>query len=143
MLIPYGIRFHTKDTENEIFGVTKMPVVDYVKELPKLYYLSKINLNCTVPSIESGVPLRIFDIMGSGGFMLSNAQPEIPELFQVGRDLDVFHNFEEMVDKVRFYLTHEDIRLRIAMHGYETVRNHFSYEKQVRKMLEIVQKEQN
>ena len=143
MLIPYGIRFHTKDTENEISGVTKMPVVDYVKELPKLYYLSKINLNCTVPSIESGVPLRIFDIMGSGGFMLSNAQPEIPELFQVGRDLDVFHNFEEMVDKVRFYLAHEEIRLRIAMHGYETVRNHFSYEKQVQKMLKIVQKEQN
>jgi len=62
MLIPYGIRFHTKDIVNEISGVTKMPVVDYVKELPKLYYLSKINLNCTVPSIESGVPLRVLTL---------------------------------------------------------------------------------
>ena len=143
MLIPYGIRFHTHDAVNEIPGVEKRPVVDYVKELPKLYYLSKINLNCTLPSIESGVPLRVFDIMGSGGFMLSNAQPEIQELFHIGKELDVFHDFEEMVDKVKFYLAHEDIRLRIAMRGYETVRNHFSYEKQVQKMLQIVQEDLN
>lgn len=71
--------------------------MDYYTVMNKIFYLSKINLNITLPSIESGIPQRVLDIMGSGGFVLTNYQPEIEEVFEIGKDIEVFHTLEELV----------------------------------------------
>ena len=33
---------------------------------------SKVNLNITLRNIKTGIPLRALDIMGAGGFLLTN-----------------------------------------------------------------------
>ena len=52
--------------------------------MPKIIKCSKINLNMTNRPIKTGLPLRIFDLMGAGGFVISNYQAEIPEHFIPG-----------------------------------------------------------
>ena len=47
--------------------------------MPQIIKCSKINLNMTNYPIKTGLPLRIFDLMGAGGFVISNYQAEIPE----------------------------------------------------------------
>ncbi len=137
---------YTWETEKErgidIPGIKIFGELDYLTEMPKAYYLSKINLNVTLPSIRSGVPLRIFDIMAAGGFALTNYQPEIEDLFVIGRDLEVYHSFEELTDKVDYYLLHERERLRIAVNGNKIVSRRYTYEKRVREILHIVSEEQ-
>ena len=42
--------------------------------MPLVFQNSKINLNITLRSIKNGIPLRAIDIMGAGGFLLTNYQ---------------------------------------------------------------------
>ena len=131
-------RFHSSDVVTDIPGLETRGRLDYIEELPKAYKFSRINMNITIPGITSGVPLRVFDIMGMGGFALTNYQPEVEELFSPGKDIEVYHDFDEMEEKVRYYLGHEGERIRIARAGGETIARNYTVEKQVSKILSIV-----
>ncbi len=112
--------------------------LDSNTEAPKAYYLSRINLNLTLPSIRSGIPLRVFQILASGGFLLTNYQPELEEYFEIGKELEVFHSYEELKMKSDYYLQHERDRLQIALNGNIRVRECYSCKEQVRKILSCV-----
>ncbi len=100
-------------------------------EMPKIFHLSKINLNMTIKPIQTGLPLRIFDILGCGGFVMSNYQEELPELFDIGIDLETYSSMDELIDKCAYYLEHEDERKQIALNGYRKVKEHYTYQKRV------------
>lgn len=112
--------------------------VNYETEMSKVFYSSKVNLNITLPSIESGIPQRIYDIMACGGFCLSNYQTEMDELFTIGRDIEAFRSVEELLDKTDYYLKHEDKRLRIAINGYKLIKEKHTIQHRVNEMLQIV-----
>ncbi len=133
----FGVRFYTNEENLSISGINPLPPLDYERELGKAYYLSKININMTLHTITSGIPLRVFDIMGSGGFMLTNYQPEIEELFTPGKDIAVYHNLDEMEEMVRYYLDHDKERIRIAMNGYKRVRDNYSFDKRIKAIMEM------
>ena len=107
----------------------------YYSQMPYIFRHSTINLNLTIPSIQTGIPLRIFDILGAGGFLLTNEQDELSEHFRIGVDLEVFHSIEELLEKTDFYLKRPDAAARIAQNGHEAVKSNFSFEQQFRRML--------
>ena len=115
--------------------------VDYWSELPQVFRMSKINLNFTIPNIKSGLPLRIFDVLGAGGFLLTNYQAELPDYFEIGKDLACFESEAELVEKCSYYLTHEEERQQIAKNGYEKVKNCCSYRKRLKFILEKIGEE--
>lgn len=104
-------------------------------EMPLIFHNSKINLNISSKAIRTGLPLRIFDILSCGGFVLSNYQPEIPELFHISEDLAVYSSQEELLALTDYYLHHDQERIAIAEHGYETLKQNYTYEKQLEKLL--------
>ena len=106
-------------------------------EMPKIFNLCKINLNLTMKPIQSGLPLRIFDIMGCGGFCLTNYQAEISEYFEIGKDLETYSSMEELIEKCAFYLENDDIRNEIAMRGYEKVKKYHTYPLRIAEMIQI------
>lgn len=122
--------------EKGLKGVSVRPWVDYRTEMPKVFHLSKINLNITSRSIESGIPQRVFDVLAVGGFMLTNYQPELEEYFRAGVDLEVYHDLNELLDKADYYLKHEKPRIRIAMNGYLKVKANHGYDRRMKKVLE-------
>ena len=135
-LSKYDFRLYTSSNDIEINGVKTFPALSYDEELPKAYHLSRINLNITLHSITSGIPLRVFDIMGVGGFMLSNYQPEIEELFSVGKEIEIYRSVDELEDKVKYYLSHEDKRVKISLAGYRKVSEKYSYDVRFSQMLD-------
>ena len=106
-------------------------------EMPIIFHESKINLNTTSKPIRSGLPLRIWDILGSGGFVLSNYQEEIPLSLTIGQHLDIYSSMEELVDKCSYYLSHEKERQEIAENGYEEVKAHHTFEIRLSQMLAL------
>ncbi len=106
-------------------------------EMPLIFHYSKINLNMTSKAIREGLPLRIFDILGCGGFVLTNYQPELANYFTPGVDLDFYGSEEELLQKTEFYLTHEKDRVEIARNGYETVQKYHNYPTRLLKMLSL------
>lgn len=106
-------------------------------EMPIVFHESKINLNLTAKSIRSGLSLRIWDILGSGGFCITNYQSELPDLLPPGEYLDSYGSFEELDEKVYYYLNHEKERREIAHNGYEYVKAHHTYPIRLTQMLEL------
>lgn len=107
-------------------------------EMPKIFQASKINLNITMRPIETGLSLRIWDILGCGGFLLTNYQAEIPEYFEIGKDLEVYESTDELIQKVDYYLHHEAERMNIAIHGYEKTVKYHTYETRLAEMIRIL-----
>ena len=102
--------------------------VDYYSQAPYVYKNSKINLNITLRSIGSGIPLRVFDIMGCGGFLLTNYQADMLELFEPDKDFVYYTDYEDLITKVEYYLVHDKEREEIARSGYEKVKKYHTYE---------------
>lgn len=118
----FHVDLYTGSNTDGLSMVHNHGTVKTLTEMPKIFHLSKINLNFTIRAIQTGLPLRIWDIMGCGGFVLSNYQQEIPEYFEIGKDLDTFGSESELLEKAQYYLTHEDERLQVAKNGYEKVK---------------------
>lgn len=110
---------------------------DYMTVMPKIFRFSKINLNITSKSITSGISLRVLDVMGNGGFLISNYQPEIARYFEDGREIVLYESIDDLVKKVEYYLLHEEERRTIAKAGYKKVRKLFSYEKKLTDILRL------
>lgn len=97
-------------------------------DMPRIFKCSKININMTNKAMRSGIPLRVFDIMGCGGFLISNYQPEILDYFIPGEDIVLYDSIPDLMAKLDYYLHHEDERVQIAKNGYEKVKKYHSYE---------------
>lgn len=106
-------------------------------EMPIIFHESKINLNPTSKAIRSGLPQRIFDIMGCGGFVLTNYQPELPEIFELGNEIIAYGSLEELKDMTGYYLEHEAERLEIAHNGYEKVARDYNYPVRLEQLLQL------
>lgn len=92
--------------------------------------------------IRTGLPLRIFDILGAGGFLLTNYQAEIPELFEIGTDLAVYESQEDLLYQIGYYLEREELRREIAENGQRKVREEYSYRSRMGEILRISLKSQ-
>ena len=109
--------------------------------MPLVFHYSKININITLRSITSGIPLLVMDILACEGFLLTNYQSEIAEYFEDGRELVIYENFEDMYEKIAYYLQHEDERKQIAHAGYEKVKEQFNYTRGIDKIVQALDME--
>lgn len=135
------ITLYTRSNTSLLKDVDCRPGITTHIEMPRVFKMSKINLNITMKGIQSGLPLRIWDILGCGGFLLTNYQAEIPSYLEVGKDLECYASLEECVEKVRYYLQHEDIRMQIAENGYQKVKQFHTYGHRIADMLQILLQE--
>ncbi len=136
----HSVHLYTSSKSKYLSNINVHPPANYNTDANKVFYLSKINLNITLPSICTGVPQRVFDIMTCGGFVMSNHQEEMEDLFTIGEDIETFKSLEELKEKTNFYLAHEKERVTIAMNGYQKVRDNYSYEIQLKKIIDIASK---
>lgn len=132
-----SVDLYTRSDTSPLKGVHVHGGIQTLTEMPKVFHLSKINLNMTIRPIQTGLPLRIFDILGCGGFLMTNYQPELDELFEIGTDLEAYGSLEELIDKCSFYLSHEKERAQIAENGYRKVKECHTYQNRLMEMLRI------
>lgn len=141
LLTLLGRRFDTRlysfQASDILQEVKCLPPIDYVSEMPKVFACSKVNLNPTLKCIQSGIPLRALDVMGAGGFLLSNYQIELAEQFTDGQDMVLYESVEDAVAKAEFYLKHEDIRQQIAANGRRKVAEEYTLQARFREILQI------
>lgn len=102
--------------------VTQKGPVKYTTEFAKVAYLSKINLHLTIPRIATGISLRCFDVMGSGGFLMANYRTDMVNLFEPDEDFVMFSDIDDLIRKTEYYLKHDNERNMIAHNGYEKIK---------------------
>lgn len=120
-----GNEFHTKlysgDKDDLLQNVVECGPMNDITEINKIYACSRVNLNATLKSIQTGIPLNVFNIMGAGGFLLTNYQEELLEHFENETDIAIYESVEDAIAKVQFYLRHEELRREIAENGRRKV----------------------
>lgn len=82
---------------------------------------AKISLTIVRCANPGGHTMRTFEIPACGGFLLAERTPEHLELLEEDTQMACFSSPEELVEKVRYYLTHESQRRRIAQAGHRRV----------------------
>lgn len=134
----FDVTLYTRSDTSRLPKVHCRGGVSTLTEMPKVFQASKINLNITMRPIETGLSLRIWDILGCGGFLLTNYQAEMPDYFEIGHDLETYESMTELEEKVHYYLTHEEERMEIAINGYEKVARYHSYGNRLAQMIKIL-----
>ena len=130
--------FTHKECE-EIENANFMSAIDYYNQMPYVFLNSKINLNITLRSIHSGIPLRAFDIMGCGGFLLTNFQADFLDYFVPDEDFVYYESREDLLNKIEYYLSHDKERCAIAANGLNKVSRGHSYVDRARYIADMVQ----
>lgn len=123
----FSTDLYTASNTSDLPHIHNRGLAKTLEEMPIIFHNSKINLNITSKSIRSGLPLRIFDILGCSGFVLTNFQPELPEFFVPGEDLVYYENLDDLAGKSDYYLRHEAERREIAENGFQTVQKYHTY----------------
>ena len=111
---------------------------DYYNQMPQVFASSKINLNISLRSIHTGIPLRCFDIMGAGGFLLTNYQSDFEGLFTPGTEYAYYDSKEALMAQTEYYLSHEKERMDIAANGHDEIAAHHTYLQRIREFEEYL-----
>lgn len=92
--------------------------------------LSEYKIGLGLPGrFFTGMPGRAFEIMACGSMCLqyfnADTMYRTAEFFRDGENIVYYKTYDEMVEKYRYYLTHDEERQRIAKAGCDEVhRNH-------------------
>jgi spore maturation protein CgeB len=90
-------------------------------EMGKAIQSTKIMLGLVLREVRDLHTSRSFQIPACGGFMLGERTEEHRMYFTEDKEAVYFSSQQELIDKVRFYLAHDNLRQRIAEAGYQKV----------------------
>lgn len=89
------------------------------------------NLNEYLGGFKRMIKGRNFEIPACGGFLLTGYAEGLEKYYELGKEVVVFKDDEDLFYKCRYYLENEDERKKIALAGYERTINHHVYEKRI------------
>ncbi len=137
-----GTRDKDKIPEREEFFLAlenRIPLSQLTGDWREPYSRAKIVVNFAQ---YYDLNFRHFEAMSSGALLIAERiQNGMPELFKdgehfVGYD---YRNWDELVDKVHYYLAHDEERERIAKAGQALVLQHHTPRERYRQLRELIQ----
>ena len=122
----YNLSLFTYGNTSVIPNAKNHGTTDYYNGMPLVFNKSKININISLKSILTGIPLRCIDIMASGGFLLTNYQADLFRHFEPGKHFDYFTDDNDLINKIEYYLNHEEERMTIAANAKKEIETNFN-----------------
>jgi spore maturation protein CgeB len=89
-----------------------------------------------LPRRSRQIKARVFEVPGSGGFLMTEAAEDLDRYFAIGREIETFASRDELARKIRHYLAHPGERDDIAAAGHQRVRREHTYEVRFQSLLE-------
>lgn len=134
----FPLKLYSHRPSAQIPNAAFMGTVDFYDVMPLVFQNSRINLNISLKSIYSGIPLRCMDIMGAGGFLLTNYQADFLDSFQPEEDFVFYESEDDCLKKVRHYLSHEKERLQISRNALGKMSDFHTFSHRVKTILSII-----
>jgi spore maturation protein CgeB len=107
------------------------------EQIPEIMQQSIISLNFANSYGENQVKARTFEVPGAGGFLLTERAPFLEQCYAPGREIVVFDDDRELLDKIPYYLAHPAERDAIARAGHERTCREHTYERRLQEALEF------
>jgi len=125
-----------KDLPPERLGTAK-----YYDTLPAVYRRSKIVVDINRIVIRNGFTQRPFDVLASGGFILTGSKPVTGDCFVcegAKSEIAVFRNEQDLCRLIDYYLVHDDTREAIANRGMKKVAQFHTYDQRIAEIFGII-----
>lgn len=126
LLEPEGLEVYGDDGWREVTPHAKGPL-DYVGALPDFYRRCAVNVNCTSIQMASAVNQRVFDCPAAGGFLLTDAQGDLAELFDLDHEVAQYQGEDECLRLFCHYLSHPQARNEIAARAQTRILGEHTY----------------
>ena len=113
------------------------------QDVPRLFARSKIVLGVgTIGYCEDFYALKMRDFDGpmSGSCYVTHDNPDLRLVYKVGEELVTYRSVHDCVEKVRFYLSHEDERERVAQAGHARALADHTWEKRFNELFDVLRK---
>ena len=137
----YGTRWNELSTGSIINGRNIFPL--YEKEYIAALSGAKIALAFLSKRNKDTYTRRNFEIPACGTLMISQETNELKNIYKDGEEAVFFRSKKELLEKARFYLENENIRLEIAKGGYEKcIQEHSNIHRAQEILLKINKNEQ-
>lgn len=81
---------------------------------------------------------RVYLTLGCGGFFLASAVPGLEKEFCDREHLVIYNGLDDMVEKVKYYLGRDDLRLGIASEGCRLVHQRDTYRHRIQEMEKVL-----
>ena len=101
--------------------VTPLPFTHYVP----LYQRTKIGINIHNRGDYTVGSYRLFDLPANGVMQISDGGQYLEQFFSVGEEVASYRDTDDLIDKIKYYLTHNEERERIAINGFRRVRKDY------------------
>ncbi len=110
-------------------------------DMYNIIYNSKITLNRHIDTAEDHANnMRLFESTGVGTMLITDYKSDLNKLFVPGKEVETYRTKEELIEKVKYYLSHHKEREKIAKAGQNrTLRDH-TYEKRMNELKGILKK---
>ncbi len=105
-------------------------------EMGEIYSRSKIVVNS---AINYDLNMRVFEGMASGALLITDPADSLQELFEDGKDLVIYQDEEDLIDKIHYYLEHDNERIEIANRGQQKVLQHHTYYHRAKEIVKKVE----
>lgn len=134
-----GTSWHHARNKQRLGAALEMgfvPADDYVKSI----LATKINLGVNSAINRNQTSGRSFEIPAVGGFLLAQRTGEHQALYEEGREAEFYGSVDELVEKARYYLEHDEERKAIAAAGHRRcLASGTSFEEMMPKLAETVE----
>lgn len=143
---PYFEEWRRKGLSVETFGPGwPSGPISYDRML-EIFRRSKINLNISVAySPRTGqvrqLKARPFEVCLAGGFLLTDDAPGLSDYFEVGREVALYSDDADLVEKCRYYLANDAEREAIALRGWEKAGGAYSSSKIIGGIFEAIEED--
>lgn len=113
------------------------------KEINEVFNESKIVLNIHLSDLLN-IETRVGEVLGSGSFLLTE-ELSSQDLFVDGEHLVQWRkrDIDDLIEKIKYYLIHEDERERMATNGHCFASKHHTFEKRMQQLLSTIDFTQN
>lgn len=101
-----------------------------MNEFREMYSSAQVLFNRRRAQIKG----RIFEVPGCGGFLLTSSADRLDQYYRVGEEIGVFEGPDDLIDKIRYYLRHDEERERIRLAGYERTLKDHTFEQRFRQL---------
>ena len=109
------------------------------ERIPEIIRSSVISVNFSEAGQGSTrarqIKARVFEVPGSGGFLLTETALGLEQFYLPGREIETFDNPDELAAKVKHYLADKEARDRVARAGYARTRQEHTYEMRFARLL--------
>ncbi len=118
-----------------------LPLVPELKRMVKSALGMSVEQHPPAPghavSYSQQIKGRNFEVPGCGGALLTGRADNLDDYYEVGREIACFDDIPDLIEKIRYYLRHEDERAALAEAGYRRTLQEHTY---VQRFTEIFQR---